>query len=249
MPTIKAEVRRLLSVRSTYITALIFLVLVGFTNLYVEGYWGQSGSQAGALGPAALKEVIGGGVGLMALAMSIIAILQIGHEYRYNTIMHTLTANTRRTQVFLSKALVLGSFAIVLGLFTAVFSVIAYKIGVSLRGAELPPQDLDIAIQMFRVAVYSLIYGLFGMLLALLTRSIILSVVVLLILPSTVEPLLGLLLKENAKYLPISSFDHIMGVAIGQTDMTPNTAIVLSLAYIVGLSLVTLTLFIRRDAN
>ncbi len=249
LSTVKSELRKLLSVRSTYIVSIIFLAFVGFFSLYVEGYWGQSGSAAGNLEATAFKEVIGGGVGLVALAISIIAILQVGHEYRYNIIMHTLTANARRTQVFLAKALVLSLFAIGLGLSAAVLSIVAYKLGVSLRGAELPAQELDLAAQTFRVAVYSAVYGMFGFLLAMLTRSIILAIVVLLLLPSTIEPLLGLLLKDNAKYLPVSSFDHIMGVAIGQTEMMPNTAILLSLLYIGVLSLITWVVFVRRDAN
>lgn len=250
MNSIKSEAFKLLSVKSTYITMFIAIALVALTAFYVEGYWGQSGSAAGTLQSTAYKEIIGNSVGLAAMFVSIIAILQVGHEYKYNTIAYTLTSTSRRTKVFLSKALVLGAFSIVFGLFIALFSLIAYTIGIGLRGeGSLPAQDLSFMLLMSRVSLYSLVYGLFGFLLTMLVRSVIFSIVILMMLPSTVEPLLGLLLKDNARYLPMSTFDHIMGVAIGQTSMTQNFASVLSILYIGVFGLIVWLSFVRRDAN
>lgn len=248
--SIKSEFYKLITVKSTYITMFIALALVVLTAFYVEGYWGESGSAAGLLQPTALKEIIGNSVGLSAMFICIVAILQVGHEYRYGTIAYTLTSTSRRTKVFLSKAFVLGAFAVVSGLFIALFSVLVYKLGVGLRGeGSLPPQELDLWIQLGRVALYSLIYGLFGFLLTILVRNIIFAIVILMILPSTVEPLLGLLLKGNAKYLPVSTFDHIMGVAMGQSNMSPNFASILSIVYITAFGLIAWLTFVRRDAN
>lgn len=248
--TIRAEFRKFITVRSTYVLMLVTLLLSVLVNFYVEGYWGQSGSAAGSLQPGALKEIVGNGVGMAALFISIIAVLQAGHEYRHNMIMYTLTANARRTQVFLSKLIVTGVFAVIFGLFVAGFSILMYKLGLSLRDATLPPQDFEAGIQMARVAIYSLIYGLIGLLFTLIFRNLIGAVVFLLMFPTTVEPLFGLLLKQNAVYLPFTTFDHILGAAIMQSDkLTPNSATVLSLVYICILTVITWFLFVRRDAN
>lgn len=248
MPTVKSDIRKLLSVRSTYILMTAVFLLVTLTAFYVEGVWGKSGSAAGRADASALKEIIGGSIGLAAIFISIIAALQIGHEYRYNTIAHTLTANPNRTKVFLSKWLVLSLFSIGFGLLVTVFSVIAYRIGLSIRGATLPPQDLQAGVQIFRVAFYCFVYGTIGFALSMLLRNVIGAIVLIFVLPA-IEPLIALLLKDNARYLPITTFDHIMGVAIGQTDMTPNTAIIISSVYLGALGLITWITFLRRDAN
>lgn len=247
--TIKSEIRKLLTVRSTYVLLFVIFAMALFFNFYIEGYWGQSGSAAGTLQPGALREVIGNGVGMAALFISIIAILQMGHEYRHNTITYTLTANSRRTQVFLAKTLVLGAFAVVVGLLVALVSLLTYKLGLSLRDASLPPQDIEYGIHFFRVAVYSFVYGILGLLVAVLLRNLIGAIVFILIFPTTAEPLLGLLLKDKSVYLPFTTFDHILGAAITQGDMTMNRATIFSLLYIAILGVVTWVLFVRRDAN
>lgn len=247
--TIKSEVRKLLSVRSTYVVAIIVVGLSALVNFYVEGYWGQSGSAAATLQPVAYREIIGNGVGMAALFISIIAVLQMGHEYRHNMITYTLTANARRTQVLLAKIMVIGVFSILAGLFVGVFSIAMYRLGLSLRGADLPPQEFDYAVMALRVAIYSFAYGMVGLLVTILLRNLIGAIVLLLLAPTTVEPLLGLLLKDNTVYLPFSAMDHILGAAMMQGDLTPNAASMLTILYIGVLGTITWLVFVNRDAN
>lgn len=247
--SIKSDIRKLFTVRSTYVMLFVIFGLSVLVNFYVEGVWGQSGSAAGTLQPLAFREIIGNGVGMAALFISIIAALQMGHEYRHNMINYTLTANARRTQVFLSKVLVISAFSVLAGLLVGAISIALYKLGLSFRGAELPPQDFDFPIMALRVAIYSLAYGLIGLFLAALFRNVVGAIVFILIAPSTVEPLLGLLLKDNAVYLPFSTFDHILGAAIRQGDFTPDAASLLTIVYIVAIGIFTWLTFLRRDAN
>lgn len=248
--TIKAEIRKLFSVRSTYVLLGIIFGLAALLNFYVEGYWGQSGSAAATLQPVAYKEIIANGVGMAALFISIIAVLQMGHEYRYNTVTYTLTANARRTQVFLAKVLVIGVFAVLTGLVVGVFSLLMYRLGLSLRGASLPAQDFDTMTHFMRIAFYAFAYGMVGLLVTILLRNLIGAIVFLLIFPVTVEPLLGLLLKGNAVYLPFSALDHVMGAAVIQgNNLTPAAATWLSILYLGILGAVTWLVFVRRDAN
>ncbi len=247
--SIRAEVRKLLSVRSTYVIMSIVLGLIIFFNFYIEGYWGQSGSSAGSLTPTAYREIIINTASIVALFISILTVVQIGHEYRYNTIMYTLTANARRTQVFLAKLLVYGLGSLLFALFAAGFALLCYHAGLALRGASLPVQEIDMFITLLRVMFYVTVYGLLGMMLGLLLRNIIGAVVVILMFSTTVEPLLGILLKNNAVYLPFATFDTTIGAALVQGNLTQNAAVVLSLVYMTVLSFVTWFLFLRRDAN
>lgn len=248
--TFKSEIRKLLSVRSTYVLLGITFGLAALLNFYVEGYWGQSGSAAATLQPGAYREIIANGVGMAAMFISILAVLQMGHEYRHNTINYTLTANARRTQVFFGKVLVIGAFAVLTGLLVGVFSLLMYRFGLSLRDATLPPQEFDYLTQFSRIAFYSFAYGMVGLLVTILLRNLIGAIVFLLIFPVTVEPLLGLLLKGNAVYLPFSALDHVMGAAVIQgNNLTPSAATWLSVLYVGALGVVTWLVFVRRDAN
>ena len=246
---IKSEVRKLLTVRSTYVIMLLALALVTLMAFYVEGYWGKSGSPAGSLAPTAVNEILVNTAGLAALFISIVSVLQVGHEFRYGTIAYTLTANSRRTKAFFAKGLVLTVFAIIFGMIVAAYSVISYKIGVSLRGASLPPQDLNLSLLLAKIVLYAIVYGLFGYFLTVIVKNIIVAIAVLLILPSTVEPLLSILLKDNAKYLPMSTFDAILGAETGRVGQASGPAMILSVVYILVIGLIAWSLFLKRDAN
>lgn len=100
---LKAEFRKLLTIRSTYIMITMGLLLVGFLSFWIEGYKGISGTSASEGGAGAYTGVIGQSAGIGAVFTMIIAILFTAHEYRYNTIMYTLTADVHRTRVLLKK--------------------------------------------------------------------------------------------------------------------------------------------------
>lgn len=248
--SIKSEIRKLLSVRSTYVVMGIALFLVGLTSFYLEGYWGQTGSAASTLQPTAIMEILRNNLGVIAMFVSIVAILQMGHEYRHGTIMYTLTLTPRRTKVFTAKSLVTIGFALTMSLILMVAGVLLYKFGLSLRGVSLPAQELNLASELPRFCLYIIIYGLLGLFISVLIRNLIGAVVLMLIYPTTIEPLLGLLLKDNSMYLPVSTFDHMIGVAIQQNDaMSPNKAVVFSIIYITILGVIAWISFVRRDAN
>lgn len=249
IPTIKSEFRKLFTVKSTYIVIIISLVLIFLFSFWLEGYKGVSGSPAATLAPTALQEIINNGAGLSVLFVSIIAVLFMAHEYRYNTINYTLTANARRTQVLLAKVFAIVVFSLGYGLL-AVFAALGfYMFGLSLRDASLPPQDLNVLTQVGKLIFYYIGYGLIGLLLAVVTRSIVMSIATLFIFPTTIEPLLGLLLKENTKYLPFTALDSTVGASMIQNTLTVGSAIAVATAYLAGGLLVTWWLFVRRDAS
>lgn len=249
-PTIKSEIRKLVTLRSTYIIFALALLLTVLFNFFFEGYKGNTGSPAATLTPLALREIVSNTASLGALFSTIVAILFMGHEYRYNTIMYTLTANTRRSQVLAAKALVISGFAALFGLVLVGFGIGCYYVGLSLRDASLPAQTFDIWTQFGKVAIYYVLYAIIGLVLTIILRGVIAPIATLLIFPTTVEPLLSLVLKKNASYLPFTSLDNILNAAVIQNASTSSAkAILVSSVYVVVTGVVAWLLFLRRDAN
>lgn len=250
MPALKAEFRKLFTIRSTYIMLIISALLIVLYAFYFEGYQGNTGSAASKLAPTAYQEIVTNGGGMAVLFVSIIAILFMGHEYRYNTIMYTLTANSRRSKVLAAKLLVMTIFSALFGLFAVAFALGMYKLGLTFRDATLPAQNFDALVEIGRGVVYYIFYGLIGLLIATLLRNIVAAIGTLFALSIVVEPLLSLMLKENAVYLPIAATDTIMRASMMQGDkLTPNSAIVVAGLYLVVGWVIAWLLFLKRDAN
>lgn len=248
VPAIKSEFRRLFTVRSTYILIALSLALVVFFSFWFEGYKGNSGSPAAKLEANAFQTLLGESVGLGVAFTSIIAILFMAHEYRYNTIMYTLTINARRTRVLLAKFLTIVLFSVGYGLLASGIASISYLFGLSLRDASLPAQELNLFAELGKISFYCAGYALIGMLIATLARSVVVAIAAILIIPTTIEPLLGLLLKENAKYLPFTSFDSIMQASLSPNTLSPGSAMLVATGYLSAILIVTWLLFVKRDA-
>ena len=248
--TLKAEARKLLTVRSTYVVVGLALLLTLVMAFYFEGVKGSTGSPASELLPTALAELIRNTSGAVATFLPIVAILFVTHEYRYNTITYTLTANNRRLKVLLAKTLVMLGFGLVAGAIIIGAAVGSYFLGLSLRDAVLPAQ-VDVLDLLLRAGYYILAYVLVGMILGFILRSIVGAIAVLLLGSTVVEPLLGIPLKDNAMYLPFSSLDNVMFAGQGFTSgtLSVGTALAVSGGYIAVSLLVAAFLFLRRDAS
>lgn len=249
LPTIKSELRKLFTIRSTYILIILSLALTVLFAFYFEGYRGNTGSPASQLAPSALSEIITNSAGLSVVFASIIAILFMAHEYRYNLITYTLTANAKRSRVLFVKLLTITIFSVAYGLLAVLFAIGSYMAGLSLRGADLPPQDLNLMAEIGKIAFYYMGYALIGIMIATIARSVVAAISILLIVPVTIEPLLGLVLKENSKYLPFTALDSTVGASISQSVLSPGGAIILTCLYLSAGVLVTWLLFLRRDAT
>lgn len=245
---IKSEIRKLFTVRSTYIIILITFVLIILFAFYFEGWRGLTGSPASELGPTALQEIIANGAGLGALFASIAAILFMAHEYRYNTIAYTLTFASRRTKVLLAKFLTIIVFGVVFGLAAIGVAVGGYYAGLSVRDASLPAQDLDLLSQLGKVVFYYAGYALLGIVIATIVRGVVGAISALLIYSIAIEPLLSLLFRGNAKYLPVASLDSVVGAAQIPETLPALAAIGVSSIYLVAGMIAAWVLFVRRDA-
>ena len=256
---LKTEFRKLLTVRSTYVIALVAFALLTFVSLYVEGYK-NGGLVTGPGGNLFLAGSIVQHSSILSIFGAIVALLLATHEYRYNTIMYTLTLARRRSNVLAAKLVAVVTYVFVLGVLGGLIGLAGMIIGLHLSGHSLPPQDLSVLTYFAKLLVFCEGWGLTGLLLGILLRNQVAALAVLFIVPNTVESLLSLLLKEHSVYLPFTALAQVISppVMAGATPrMAESGSIVLSpvkgalvfSAYIAAAWVVAWMLFMRRDAN
>jgi len=242
---LRAEIRKLLTLRSTYILvglAILFLFLIAF---YVNGY-----RLAGAdlRDPHQLAtDITGALTSLPTIFGSIIAILLVTHEYRYNTIMYTLTASNSRSKVLFAKILAISIFALLFTVVIGVLSPVLSYLGVHAHGHALAAQTIPYGSLVWRGLFYGWASILAGLLLASLFRNQIVSIVSLFVIPS-LEQALALVLKNNSVYLPFMSSNEVL-MRPERGSITYGHAALVFLTYLVIGWIVAWTLFLRRDAN
>ncbi|HJQ08307.1 MAG TPA: ABC transporter permease [Candidatus Saccharimonadales bacterium] len=250
MAAVRAEFRKLFTVRSTYITSILALLFIIFMAFYIEGFKGISGSAAARATETALSEIVVN-TSLSAIILSLIAMLFMTHEYRYNTVVYTLTAANNRLKVLAAKAVVIVLYAAAFALLCAGIGIAAYLAGLGLRGTTLAGQEFNVLYVFGKLLFYCVAYTLLGLLVATLIRNIAATIAVMFITPSAIEPLLSLLLKDKAGYLPFSALERVI-LSRGEPmpgDISVATAIVVTLIYLVIGWTIAGLLFRWRDAN
>lgn len=247
---LKAEFRKLLSVRTTYYLTAFVVVLVTFIAFYVEG-WRLSPAQLHD--PTQLASAVTGALNLTIFG-AIVAILLMTHEYRYNTIMYTLTSSNSRSKVLVSKFITVTVYALFLAVLIGVLSPVMSYLGVHAHGHALVPQVLHYGNLAWRSLFYGWGYGMAGLLLAVLTRSQVASIVAILLIPSLADQLLSLILKHNTVYLPFSALNQVINGpersgAPNGSNLSPAKAAGVYVIYLAIGWIVAYILFLRRDAN
>jgi ABC-type transport system involved in multi-copper enzyme maturation permease subunit len=238
---IKAEFRKLYTVRSTYVIFAICLLITVFFAFYIEGFKATDF----ATNPGKLASEVTSAVNTLAVFGALVGLLLVTHEYRYNTIMYTITASKSRTRVFLAKLVVISVFAVVFTLAFAVLSPVLTSLAISIRGVELIPQVYDVGSLLWRALFVGWGTAMAAFIIAMLIRSQVGAIAALLLIPPTAEQLLSLLLKENAVYLPFMSLTNVL---LPGAVSASKSALVF-LCYLVPSLLITWVLFLRRDAN
>lgn len=287
---LKSELRKLFSVRSTYVvSAMALMIVVLMVWVLVRDYKSvvqvdSTTDTASVSAPAEdvssqapteeltaeeaaqraeaeagfeeykstrQREIIINSISTVASFALVIVILQIVHEYRWNTIMHTLTASRSRTKVFITKTGVLLGYALLLAALGALVGLITYHITLAIYDVTMPPQVVDWGQIALRGSLFMVTFVSFAAIIAYLSRNIALAIAGILIFPSTIEPLLGLLLKHNAIYLPFSANSQI--ILFNQHNPPDSLgfsqALITTLIYLAILYPLTWYLFLKRDAN
>jgi len=245
--SLKAEFRKLWTVRSTYFILAFVLLIAIFFGFYVSGW---KIDKAALHDPTTLAADITSAIAAVSVFASLVGVLLVTHEYRYNTIMYTLTSSNSRSKVLLAKFLVISGFAIVFALCLAVLSPVLSGLGIHAHHLTLVPQTLHYRNLLWRSLFYCWGYAMAGLIIATLIRSQVGAIVVLFIAPSTVEGLLGLLLKKNVVYLPFSALSTVIGQGSNfNSSITPVRGALIFTSYLVVSGVVAWLMFLRRDAN
>lgn len=247
MSEIKGEFKKLVTVRSTYFIFGFCLALLIFFGFYVSG-WRITHTEL--LDPSNLASDVTSAVATVSVFAALVAVLLVSHEYRYNTIMYTLTSSNSRTKVLLAKILVITGFAIFFTLFFGFLSPIASVLGVHAHHLKLVHQTFHYSTLLWHCLFYGWGYAMAGLVIAALIRNQVGAIITLFIAPATVEGLLGLLLKKNTVYLPFSSLSTVLGQGMNyQNTITPFHAALVFCGYLIVGYAATWYLFLKRDAN
>jgi ABC-type transport system involved in multi-copper enzyme maturation permease subunit len=241
--SLKAEFRKIFTVRSTYVIAIIAFLLVVLFAFYAEGL--RASASAGA-NPGLMASGVRNAVMTVSILGAIVGMLLVTHEYRYNTIMYTLTASSSRTKTLLAKLIAISVFAMGFALIFGILSPLLTWLGLTLKGIEMVPQQIPVWDTLWRILFYAWGFSMFAALLGFLIRNQVGVIAALFMIPATVEPLMGLLLKSNAVYLP---FTLLTSVVERGPRVTVTHAALVSAGYILGVAIITWQLFVRRDAN
>jgi ABC-2 type transport system permease protein len=242
---LKSEFRKLLTVRSTYILTGFVILLVTFVAFYPEG-WRLQGAQL--RDPMTLTNDVTGALNVLVFG-AVIAMLLMTHEYRYTTIMYTLTSSRSRSRVLWAKLVAVSVYALLLTSAIAVLSPLMSYWGVHASGHALAPQTIDYGSIVWRALFYGWAYITAALILAALIRNQIGAIVSLFVIP-TVEQLLSLLFKHASVYLPFIALNAVTQQPSPEqgTISHDRAAVVFGIYLIVGW-LVAWILFLRRDAN
>ncbi|HSD55909.1 MAG TPA: ABC transporter permease [Candidatus Saccharimonadales bacterium] len=243
---IKAEFRKLLTIRSTYVITLLATLLIGFI-----AFWGMGWKGGPTIPPVGLHNAALNLISVMGIFSGIIAILLITHEYRYNTIAYTLTSSNSRMKVLLAKMFVMTTFSIVVTIFTVAISVGLVVLGAKMNDVTILPQQFELYSVAWRTLVYMVMGSLAGLAIGFLSRSVVFAIVAYFAFPTTVEPLLHGLLKVSNNYLPFAAQNQIIAPtgALDSNMYSPLASAAVFGAYLLGAWIVATVLFIRRDAN
>lgn len=268
MSALKAEFKKLLSVRSTYGWILVALVFLGIYGIYGEGFKDSAAIQQmvqnHSLKPGASLFIAGTITQIssfVAIFGAIIALLLMAHEYRYNTIAYTLTASNSRTKVLAAKILAVLGFTFVYSALMTLIGIGMIYIGLALSHNVLPHQDVNYLTYLAKSVFYAEGYALAALVFAAIIRNLVGSFVALLVVPGPVEALLTLLLKSDSVYLPFMALSQVIA---GPTLINnhpahpadhpngylsaPKGAVVFLIYLAVGW-LIAWYLFLRRDAT
>lgn len=242
--TFRAELRKIWSVRSTYVIALLVLaVSVALVGFWIFGYKDVENADKTS---KALLQMLSVSVMSSTIFLSFIALLSVGHEYRYNTILYSLTSLNSRTKLFIAKWLATVLSALFLSVVATALAAGAFLIGQEISNTNTIAQTMpgwDFAWR----AIASIAGNLtFAFLIGMLLRSQVAAIATFLAVPTAVESLMFFVLKDNIKYLPFTALNNLTDNGSGTSHVT---SLITVGVYTAVLGAIAYVLFLRRDAN
>ncbi len=266
IPQLKSEFKKLLTVRSTYILSLAFLLLLSFLAFYVQGFKNVPTETLSPLDHAKASLFLAGTItqvaNVVSVAGGLIGLLLLTHEYRYNTIVYTLSASNSRSKVLASKIIAVLVYVAIFSTLASLIALGLMRLGVAASGHTLINQDINYLTYVAKAVFLSEGFAMGGLLFAALIRNQVGAIAALFIVPNPVEGILSLLLKHNSVYLPFTALQQVVqppvinGLLVAETRrgdsagfLTAPKGALVFLAYLVVGWIIAWYLFLRRDAS
>ena len=202
---------RITSIRSTWwLTGIAVLLSFGFSLLIGQGLaaadeFAGTGFSASSAAVITQGSSTGFAPVLPAFVMGLLGVFAFGHEYRHGMIRATLTAVPRRWQVVLAKTAVTAAWAAAVATACVALGALAGELTVGDAGFSVGADEVPRV--MVGYVVFTALFALVGMGIAMVVRHQAGALGLLLLLPVVVEGIIRLVLT-----LP-SAFDDIEGVA------------------------------------
>jgi ABC-2 type transport system permease protein len=245
--SLKAELRKIYTVRATYGVLLFCLAVMCIFAFWVEGYKAGDGSRA-VTDVHKIAFLIRDAVGNLAFFGGLVGILAMAYEYRYNTIMYTLTASKSRLRILISKVFAVSIFSVFFTLFVTIMVLILMFIGISIKGLSLSHKEFPLDI-IWRALFTSWGYAMAGLLLASLIRQQVGAIAAFFAIPIFIEQLAGLALKDNRIYLPFTALSQVTVTNGLKNVLSPGKAALVFGTYLIVGWIIAWYLFLKRDAN
>lgn len=240
---LRTETRKVLSIRSTYVIVGLLALITLIMNGWVMGY------KHDQLGSTFIAEVIRATFQGTSVMLGLIVLLQITHEYRYNTIFYTMTLARGRATIFLAKVLVATLIMLTGAALFMALGVASGLAGVVASGDSLGAQSIAWGNVLTHGGMYVWGAGMYALIIGFILRNQVGAIVVYLFGASIAEQLLSLLLKSNAGYLPFRALEGTLMQGQMEGTFNPEKSMAIVLGWIVLAGTTAWLLFRHRDAN
>jgi ABC-type transport system involved in multi-copper enzyme maturation permease subunit len=246
---LKPELRKIWTVRSTYALLLFNFALMCIFAFWIEGYKAGESSKA-VTDPYKLASLLRDAATNLAFWGSLVAVNAITQEYRYNTIMYTLVASRSRTQTLLSKVVAVSIYALFFAVFVLVFAGGLMYLGLAIKGLSLSHQIIPSDL-LWRILFEIWGFCMLGSLIAVIVCHQVGAIATFFATSVIVEPIIGLLLKDNRIYLPFMALQQVTQLEGSDLHhvLSHSKAALVVCVYIAAGWLVAWFLFLKRDAN
>jgi ABC-2 type transport system permease protein len=250
----RSELTKLRSVRST-IWSLVatFGITAGFGTLftwaYINRYSSLSLREKLTLDPTAQSLR---GLFLAQLAIGVLGVLVMTSEYATGLIRTTLTAIPQRRMVLAAKAVTFGVVALVVSMISAFVAFLAGQTILNGKSLGVTLGDPGVLRAVLGAGAYLTIVGLLGLALGTILRRTAGAIATLfglvLVFPLLAQALPSPWNNDIAKYLPSRLGEAMFSVRPDNTLLSPGTALVVAVIWLVATFGLATFLLVRRDA-
>jgi ABC-2 type transport system permease protein len=237
---IAAELRKLVTVRSTWLLLGIAQVII------VAGVSGLMISRADPASAAGQRGAVAH-AGLVALFSLLLGIMAVAGEYRHRTITDAYLAVPRRDRVIVAKLLVSAGAGLVFGVVAAGTALITTAIWLSAKGSALAPGEL------WRTVLggvgWNVAFAALGVGVGALVTNLIAAVAAALAWLALIEGIVAQLISDAGRWLPFALGSAIEGLPSASDGPPPWQAAVALAGYVAAFAVAGIATTVRRDVT